>query len=54
MFRESIYQDIIKDLEPLTGEIEMDETMFGWQKTGQARLGSIRKEYGLWYLLEKG
>jgi hypothetical protein len=28
MFRENIYHDNIKDLTPLSGEIEMDETMF--------------------------
>jgi transposase len=30
--REVIYQDIIKDLEPLSGEIKMNETMFGGKK----------------------
>ena len=32
--REVIYQDSIKDLKPLSGEIEMDETMFGGKRSG--------------------
>ena len=33
--REVIYQDSIKDLKPLSGEIEMDETMFGGRRAGK-------------------
>jgi len=36
VLRETIYQQALRELKPLSGEIEMDETMFGgkrsWQK----------------------
>jgi len=35
ILREVIYQDSIKDLKPLSGAIEMDETMFGGKKPGK-------------------
>jgi len=35
MLRETIYRNTIKELEPLSGEIEMDETMFGDRKPGK-------------------
>jgi len=35
MLRETIYRDTIKDLEPLSGEIEMDETMSGGRRSGK-------------------
>ena len=43
MFREAIYQDTIKDLEPLSGEIEMDETMFGGRRPGKRGWGATGK-----------
>ena len=43
MFRESIYQDVIKELEPLSGEIEMDETMFGGKRPGKRGWGALGK-----------
>ena len=43
MFRESIYQDVIKDLKPLSGEIEMDETMFGGKRAGKRGWGALGK-----------
>jgi hypothetical protein len=38
-----IYQDIIKDLKPLLGEIEMDETMFGGRRPGKRGWGATGK-----------
>ena len=35
MFRETIYHDNIKDLKLLSGETEMDETLFGVKRPGQ-------------------
>ena len=35
ILREVIYQDSIKDLKPLSGAIEMDETMFGGKRAGK-------------------
>jgi transposase len=35
MFREIIYYDNMKDLKPFSGEIEMDETMFGGKRPGK-------------------
>ena len=32
MLRETIYRNTTKDLEPLSREIEMDETMFGGKR----------------------
>lgn len=43
MFRESIYRDTIKDLKPLSGEIEMDETMFGGRRPGLRGWGASGK-----------
>ena len=43
MLREVIYQNIIKDLKPLSGEIEMDETMFGGKKAGKRGWGATGK-----------
>jgi hypothetical protein len=43
MFRETIYQDNIKDLKPLSGEIEMDETMFGGRRPGKRGWGATGK-----------
>ncbi len=39
MFRETIYQNVINDLKPLSGEIEMDETMFGGRRPGKRGWG---------------
>lgn len=38
-----IYQDSIKDLKPLSGEIEMDETMFGGKGAGKRSWGATGK-----------
>jgi len=43
MFKETIYQDNIKDLAPLSGEIEMDETLFGGRKSGKRGWGVTDK-----------
>jgi transposase len=39
MLREVIYQNAIKDLNPLSGEIEIDETMFGGRRPGKRGWG---------------
>ena len=41
--REVIYQDNIKDLKPLSGEIEMDETMTGDRRPGKRGWGASGK-----------
>ena len=41
--REVIYQGIIKELEPLSGEIEMDETTFGGRRPGKRGWGATGK-----------
>jgi transposase len=43
MLREVIYRNIIKELEPLSGEIEMNETMFGGRKPGKCSWGATGK-----------
>jgi len=43
MFRETIYNDNIRDLKPLSGEIEMDETMFGGRRPGKRGWGATGK-----------
>ena len=43
MFRETIYWNLIKDLQPLSGEIEMDETMFGGRRAGKRGWGASGK-----------
>ena len=43
ILREAIYQDVIKDLKPLSGEIEMDETMFGGRRPGKRGWGATGK-----------
>ena len=43
MLRETIYRNTIKDLEPLSGEIEMDETMFGGRRPGKRNGGASGK-----------
>ena len=43
MLREIIYQNTIKDLEPLSGEIEMDETMFGGRRPSKRSWGASGK-----------
>ncbi|GAB4117026.1 MAG: hypothetical protein Kow00103_13380 [Candidatus Caldatribacteriota bacterium] len=43
MFRETIYRDTIKNLEPLSGEIEMGETMFGCKRPGKRGWGASGK-----------
>ena len=43
MFREIIYHDNIKDLKPLSGEIEMDETLFGGRRPGKCGWGASGK-----------
>ena len=43
MFRETIYYDNIKDLKPLSGEIEMDETMFSGRRPGKSGWGASGK-----------
>jgi len=41
--KEVIYQDSIKDLKPLSREIEMDETMFGGKRPGKCGWGASGK-----------
>jgi transposase len=43
MIREAIYQYQIHELESLSGEIEMDETMFGGKRPGKRGWGSAGK-----------
>ena len=45
-----IYPDSIKDLEPLSGEIEMDETLFGGKRPGKRGWGASGKNilFGLY------
>ena len=43
VYRETIYHDNIKDLKPLSGEIEMDETMFGGRRSGRCGWGATGK-----------
>jgi transposase len=43
MLRETIYQNTIKELKPLSGEIEMDETMFGGRRPGKRGWGASGK-----------
>jgi len=35
MFRKTIYRDTIKDLEPLSGAIEIYETLLGGRRAGE-------------------
>ena len=43
MLREAIYLNTIKELDPLSGEIEMDETMFGGRRPGKRGWGASGK-----------
>ena len=43
ILREIIYQQIMKELEPLSGEIGMDETMFGGRRPGKRGWGASGK-----------
>ena len=43
MFRETIYYDNIKDFKPLSGEIEMVETMTGGRRPGKRGWGATDK-----------
>lgn len=43
ILRESIYQQAMKELEPLSGEIEMDETIFGGKRPGKRGWGASGK-----------
>jgi len=43
MLREMIYRKAIKELEPLSGEIEMDETLFGGRRPGKRGWGATGK-----------
>ena len=43
MLREVIYEDSMKDLKPLPGKIEMDETMFGGKRPGKRGWGATAK-----------
>jgi transposase len=43
LLREVIYQQALKDLKPLSGKIEMDETMFGGRKPGKRGWGATGK-----------
>ena len=43
MLRETIYQNTIQELKPLSGEIEMDETMFGGKRPGKRGWGATGK-----------
>ena len=43
MLRETIYRNVTKELEPLSGEIEMDETMFGGRRPGKRGWGVTGK-----------
>ena len=55
MFRETIYLDTIKDLKPLSGGIEMDETMFGGRRAGKRGWGASSKiiVFGIYQRNEK-
>ena len=54
MIRETIYQNTIQELKSLSGEIEMNETMFGgkrpgkrgWRATGKCVVFSIYQRKG--------
>ena len=50
LIREAIYQQQIHELETLSGEIEMDETMFGGRKPGKRGWGAAGKHivFGLY------
>jgi transposase len=41
--RKVIYQETIKDLKPLSSEIEMDKTMFGGKRLGKRSWGATSK-----------
>jgi len=43
LLREVIYQDAIKDLSALSGQIEMDEALFGGRKPGKRGWGAAGK-----------
>ena len=43
MLRETIYLNSIKALKPISGEIEMDETMFGGRRAGKRGWGATGK-----------
>jgi transposase len=43
MLRETLYQNAIKDLKTLSGEIEMDENMFGGRRPGKRGWGASGK-----------
>jgi transposase len=43
MLRETIYQNTIQELKPLSGEIEMNETMFGGKRPGKRGWGATGK-----------
>lgn len=43
ILRETIYQQILKQLQLLSGEIEMDETMFGGRRPGKRGWGASGK-----------
>ena len=43
LLREVIYQDAVKDLSELSGQIEMDETLFGGRKPGKRGWGAAGK-----------
>jgi transposase len=50
LFREAIYDQQIKELSELSGEIEMDETMFGGYRSGKRGWGAAGKHmvFGLY------
>jgi transposase len=52
MLREAIYQNTIKDLEPLSGEIEMDETIFGGRRPSKRGWGATGKwiDFGIYQI----
>lgn len=43
LLREVIYQQAVRELKPLSGQIEMDETMFGGKKPGKRGWGASGK-----------
>jgi len=53
ILREIIYQQTMKELEPLSGEIEMDETMFGGRQPGKRGWGASGKNIVFGIYLEK-
>jgi len=56
MFRGPIYWKVIKELKPLSREIEMDETMLDGRRLGKRDWGTTGKciVFGIYQIREKG